>query len=123
MLISKSLRGFQFGLESFTNPGTIVAANRRIANGTFSDKRNNNIKRAGAEGHKSAIGTQRGKRWMDWKCSGAIGYTIMPYWCAMLLSGASGQAPIATNPAGGFIYNYQMNSTLVVTPQTMTFEY
>lgn len=117
------MRGFQFGLETLAAPGVVVSANRRIANGTFSEKRNNNIKKAAAEGHKSAIGTQRGKRWMDWKCSGPIGYTIMPYWYSMLLSAAGGAAPTATTPTGGYVYNYQMNSTLVDTPQTMTFEY
>jgi hypothetical protein len=120
MLIGKKLRGFQFGLE--TTGGTIVAANKAFKNATFTNKRQNNVKKADAEGHKSAIGQQRGKRWSEWKMTGALGYNIMAYFGAFLFNAASGAAP--TNPAtGAYKYTYAMLPTTVDTPQTISFEY
>lgn len=120
MLISKKLRGVQFGLE--TVAGTIVAANRAVKNATFSNKRQTNVKKANAEGHKSAIGNQRGKRWSEWKMDGPLGYPIMAYHGSMLFNAASGQSPslVAT---GAYQYSYAMLPTTVDTPQTVSFEY
>lgn len=119
MLISKTLRGFQLGLE--TTAGTIVAANKAIPNGTFSNKRNSAIKKVSAEGHKSAIGQQRGKMWSSWKIDGQIGYNVMPYWAAMLI-GIAGTTP-TTPGTGAYQYTYNMSSIEPDTPQTVTFEY
>jgi hypothetical protein len=120
MLIGKKLRGFQFGLE--VTAGTLVAANRVVKNGTFTNKRQNNVKKADAEGHKSSIGQQRGKRWSEWKWSGNLGYNVAAYAGAMIFNAAAGAAP-STVATGAYQYTYAMLPTTVDTPQTLTFEY
>lgn len=121
MLKSKTLRGFQFGLEDTSTQGTVVASDKWIKNGTFTPpKRQNNVKTAQDDGTKSAIGQQRGKRWAEWSISGQLGYSVMPYWAAMLITAT----PVLTTP--GTLSKkrvYKMNSRNVDTPQTMTFEY
>lgn len=122
MLVSKTLRGFQFGLESTAAQGTAVIANRIIKNATFNNKRQNNVKKGEAEGHKSAIGQQRGKRWSEWKVNGQLGYNIPPYVVGMLLSASQAAAPTSVG-AGSYQYSAVMSSQNSDTPQTMTFEY
>ena len=122
MLVSKTLRGFQFGLESTASQGTAVVANRILKNGTFSNKRQNNVKKGEAEGHKSAIGQQRGKRWSEWKLNGQLGYNIPPYVVGLLLSAAAGAAPTSVG-TGAYQYGATMSSQNSDTPQTLTFEY
>lgn len=119
MLIGKKLRGFQLSPE--VTQGTLVAANRLIPNGTFSGaKRKNSVKIADAEGHRAGIGVQRGKRWSEWSCNGALGYNVMSYWA----QGMFDASVSPTNPAtGAYVYVYQdLNGTLH-TPQTYSFEY
>jgi len=116
MLIGKTLRGFQLGLESVQ--GTAVAANRLIKNGTFKATRRNNAKKVDSEGHRNSLAQQRGKKWTEWTCTGALGYNVAAYWGHGFYDVVS-----PTNPGtGAYTYTYQdMNGTFH-TPQTFTFD-
>jgi len=117
MLRGAKLRGFQFAPES--TAGTLIPANKLMKNGTFKNKRTPNKKRVEAEGHRHAIGQQKGKRWSEWSISGQLGYSFLSYIGAGLFGPVS-----PTNPAtGAYTYSYVEANATLNTPQTFSFEW
>jgi hypothetical protein len=96
-----------------------------LKNGTLKASRKNNVKPSKADGHRAAIGVQRGKRWSEFSIDGEPSYECLLYWALGLFDASVGAAP--TNPGTG-AYQYafqdlQNGLPTIHTPQTYSFQY